>query len=269
MKVGSLFSGAGGLDLAVEMAFPDAETVWFSEYEKHAAEVHEHWWPHAPNLGDVTQVDWTSVEPVQMIHGGFPCQDISHAGKQAGIKEGTRSGLWHRMEDAIGVLRPEFVLLENVGPITSNGGSAVLGGLASMGYDARWGVVRASAAGAPHHRARWFCVAYPHSAGWGEQWRPQPVRTELPSAQCLGQDRRDEWGEHAPWIERWERAFRPAPPHLNDDGNLSARFGEWVMGWPDNHTAPCSSRSHRLKMVGNGVVPHQAVLAMNLLWSSA
>ena len=113
VKLGSLFSGAGGLDLAVEAVF-GATTVWQCEQDKAAAKVLAYHWPNVPNLGDITAVDWNAVEPVDILCGGFPCQDVSAAGKRAGIKDGTRSGLWAVFADAIDALRPSIVIIENV-----------------------------------------------------------------------------------------------------------------------------------------------------------
>ncbi len=113
LKVGSLFSGYGGLDLAVEHVF-GARTIWFSEINEPVARVFSHHWPDAPNLGDITVVDWRTVEPVDILCGGFPCQDVSTVGKMAGLAPGTRSGLWANMADAIDQLRPEWVVIENV-----------------------------------------------------------------------------------------------------------------------------------------------------------
>lgn len=90
LRVGSLFSGYGGLDLPVEQVF-DARTVWFSEIKEHVAHVFSHHWPDAPNLGDITTIDWSAAEPVDVLCGGFPCQDVSTVGKMAGLKPGTRS----------------------------------------------------------------------------------------------------------------------------------------------------------------------------------
>ncbi|WP_417234087.1 DNA cytosine methyltransferase [Arthrobacter sp.] len=112
-RVGSLFSGYGGLDLAVEEVF-DGETAWFSEFSPAPARVFAHHWPGVPNLGDITMIDWNVVEPVDVICGGFPCQDVSTVGKRAGLAPGTRSGLWARMAEAIDVLQPEWVVAENV-----------------------------------------------------------------------------------------------------------------------------------------------------------
>lgn len=113
LRVGSLFSGYGGLDLAVEHVF-DAETIWFSEINQPVARVFAHHWPDAPNLGDITTIDWNDVSPVDILCGGFPCQDVSTVGKQAGLAPGTRSGLWTHMATAIEVLQPEYVVIENV-----------------------------------------------------------------------------------------------------------------------------------------------------------
>lgn len=113
LRVGSLFSGYGGLDLAVEEVF-DARTIWFSEINEPVARVFAHHWPDAPNLGDITAVDWSEVEPVDVLCGGFPCQDVSTVGKRAGLKPGTRSGLWAHMATAIDALQPEWVVIENV-----------------------------------------------------------------------------------------------------------------------------------------------------------
>ncbi|MBM9432495.1 DNA cytosine methyltransferase [Flaviflexus equikiangi] len=100
LKIGSLFSGYGGLDLAVEHAF-NAETVWFSELSQPASRVFAHHWHGVPNLGDITAINWHEVEPVDILIGGFPCQEVSTVGKRAGLAPGTRSGLWAHMAKAI------------------------------------------------------------------------------------------------------------------------------------------------------------------------
>ncbi len=113
LRIGSLFSGYGGLDLAVEHAF-NAQTIWSSEINQPVAELFAHHWPDAPNLGDITAINWTDVPPVDILIGGFPCQDVSTVGKRAGLKPGTRSGLWSHMAQAIDALQPEWVVIENV-----------------------------------------------------------------------------------------------------------------------------------------------------------
>ncbi|WP_435061063.1 DNA cytosine methyltransferase [Amycolatopsis thermoflava] len=119
LRVGSLFSGYGGLDLAVEHAL-DAETIWFSENNPHVAGIFAHHWPDAPNLGDITTIDWRNVPPVDVLCGGFPCQDVSTVGKRAGLAPGTRSGLWSYMAAAIDALQPRLVVIENVRGLLSS-----------------------------------------------------------------------------------------------------------------------------------------------------
>lgn len=113
MRLGSLFSGYGGLDLAVE-AVTGARPAWCCEFDAAPSRILAHHWPDVPNLGDITTVDWGTVEPVDILTGGFPCQDLSHAGKRAGLRPGTRSGLWEHMAYAIDQLRPRLVVAENV-----------------------------------------------------------------------------------------------------------------------------------------------------------
>ncbi|QXQ12918.1 DNA cytosine methyltransferase [Skermania piniformis] len=119
LKIGSLFSGYGGLDLAVEHVF-DAETVWFSELNEPVARVFSRHWPGVPNLGDITAINRHEVEPVDILIGGFPCQDVSTVGKRAGLAPGTRSGLWAHMAEAIDALQPEWVVIENVRGLLSS-----------------------------------------------------------------------------------------------------------------------------------------------------
>lgn len=122
LRLGSLFSGAGGLDLAIEDVF-GAELRWVSDIiarDKHGRQIGDaprilaHRFPNVPNLGDITTIDWAGVEPVDIIAGGSPCQDVSAAGKRAGMTEGTRSNLWVAMRDAIAYLQPAYVIWENV-----------------------------------------------------------------------------------------------------------------------------------------------------------
>lgn len=163
MRYGSLFTGGGGLDLAVQRLFPEAELAWWCENDKAAAEVFSRCeGAFAPNLNDITQVDWNLVTPVELMCGGFPCQDLSIAGRGEGIKKGTRSGLWFNFEEAIGILRPRLVLLENVASIVNRrpGFDVVLAGLTQLGYDCRWLCLRASDVGAAHRRDRWFLAAH-------------------------------------------------------------------------------------------------------------
>ena len=167
LRIGSLCTGYGGLDMAV-MDVLDATVAWHCQYDpddrhQYAARILEHHWPNVPNHGDITAIDWTQVEPIDVLTAGFPCQDLSYAGRGAGIKEGTRSGLWYAVARAVGALRPRLVVLENVRAIVARrpGLDVVLASLAELGFDAEWTCVRASDVGAPHLRERWFLLAWP------------------------------------------------------------------------------------------------------------
>jgi DNA (cytosine-5)-methyltransferase 1 len=205
-RIGSLCTGYGGLDLAVQAVF-GGTVAWHCQYEppdkdgredknQYAAQILTHHWPKIPNHGDLTKVDWDQVEPVDILTAGFPCQDVSLAGLRAGLTDGTRSGLWLHVARAIEALQPRLVVIENVRGLLSAkadsgmepctwclgdaGGEpplralgAVLADLARLGFDAEWAVVRASEVGAPHQRERVFLLAWPaNSDSLGRGSRP-------------------------------------------------------------------------------------------------
>lgn len=158
MPILELCAGYGGLGMAVESLTGD-KVAYVAEVDEAATKILAHRFPDAPNIGDITTYDWTQlVGLVDIITAGFPCQDISNAGRRAGI-HGERSGIWKNVAEAVRVLRPRVVFLENVSAIRRRGLDVVVGDLASLGYDVRWVSVRASAMGAAHHRDRWFCIA--------------------------------------------------------------------------------------------------------------
>lgn len=163
MRVGSLFSGIGGIELGLERA-GGFKTVWFVENDLHAQAVLRKHWPGAEIFSDITTVDFTSVQRIDVLTGGFPCQDISTAGKRAGIT-GSRSSLWKHYLRAISEIRPRIALIENVSALTRRGLDVVLCDLASIGYDAEWYCLPASSVGAPHRRDRIFILAYTNSGG--------------------------------------------------------------------------------------------------------
>lgn len=157
LKVGSLFSGIGGLDLGLERA--GMKIVWHSEIDEYASKVLKKHWPEVPNHGDIKRIDFRNVEPVDVICGGYPCQPFSLAGVRKGTDDPRH--LWPWVRDAISVLRPKFAILENVRGHLSLGGTTVIGELAEIGYNAEWRLVSASGMGAPHRRDRIIIVAYP------------------------------------------------------------------------------------------------------------
>ncbi|MDD7813664.1 DNA cytosine methyltransferase [Mycobacterium sp. CSUR Q5927] len=304
MRIGSLFSGAGGLDLAVEAVF-GGRTAWHSELDPAASKVLAHRWPGVPNLGDITAVDWSAVEPVDVMCGGWPCQPFSLAGKRKGADD--ERALWPDVARAVRMVRPRYVVLENVAAVLGPEFSRVADSLATLGYDVRWTCLRASDVGAPHRRERLF--AYASRDGWYER-RPESTGLLRGSDAAVGgdesvdllptpnasdgtggdqqPDRREghsrqlvdyallhgttQWGKYEPAIRRWESLTRPAPsptePNRNGKPRLSAAFAEWLMGWPAGWvTDPAIgiSRNDQLRICGNGVVPQQAADALHWL----
>ncbi|WP_230846390.1 DNA cytosine methyltransferase [Propionibacterium freudenreichii] len=189
---------------------------WVSDVEPGPCTILDAHHPDIPNLGDVTAIDWKSVEPVDVICGGSPCQDLSMAGRRAGMRPGTRSGLWESMLAAITTIRPRLVVWENVrGALSADAftlrdlepGSGhlgdrpagpslralgrVLGDLASIGYDAEWCCLRASDVGAPHRRERVFVVAHPQGQPWRSDIRECGIAGDPDRAA------RDEWRQPA------------------------------------------------------------------------
>jgi DNA (cytosine-5)-methyltransferase 1 len=165
MTIGSLFSGIGGLELGLERAGL-GPVLWQVEKEPYCREVLSRRWPYAERFDDVQTVGSHNLKRVDIICGGFPCQDISLAGAGAGLS-GKRSGLWSEFARVIRDLRPRYVVVENVAAFLVRGMDVVLGTLASIGYDAEWSTLSACSMGAPHVRRRLFIVAY----AYGEHGR--------------------------------------------------------------------------------------------------
>ncbi|MET7951045.1 DNA (cytosine-5-)-methyltransferase [Micromonospora sp. NPDC005324] len=157
--MGSVCTGYGGLDMAVELVL-GGQLTWYAETDRHAATVCAHHWPDVPNLGDIRAVDWHTVPRVDILTAGFPCQDISNAGKRAGIT-GAHSSLWSAVADAVRALRPPIVFVENVAALLRRGFDVVEADLAALGYDTSWTCLRASDVGAAHRRDRLFLLATP------------------------------------------------------------------------------------------------------------
>jgi DNA (cytosine-5)-methyltransferase 1 len=160
LRLLDLFSGIGGFSYAAERLVGGFKTVQFVEREPFCQKILRKHWPDVPIHDDIR-----TFQPVpgsaDVVCGGFPCQDISTAGKQAGIKEGTRSGLFYELIRIVRVVRPQFVVLENVAAILDNAMlGTVLGELAEAGFDTEWACIPASAVGACHQRDRWWAVAY-------------------------------------------------------------------------------------------------------------
>ena len=157
MRIGSLFSGVGGLELGLEAAGV-GHTVWQVEADEYRRAVLARHWPSAERYPDVRYGDSANLAPVDLICGGFPCQDVSSAGKRAGLG-GARSGLWYEYLRIVSELRPEWVVVENVASGAAAWVDAVLAGLGEQGYACLPIPIAAADVGAPHERARIFVVA--------------------------------------------------------------------------------------------------------------
>lgn len=184
LKLLDLFSGIGGFSLGLERT-GGFETVAFCEIEDYPRKVLAKNWPEVPIYGDIRELTADTLRAdgirIDAICGGFPCQDISTAGKGTGI-EGKRSGLWSEYARLIGELRPQVVFVENVAALLGRGLDKVLGDLAEIGYDAEWHCIRASACGAWHHRDRLWIVAYATSERCGEAGQHSQQSEEWPAS---------------------------------------------------------------------------------------
>ena len=282
MRIGSLCTGYGGLDLAAE-AFFDAETIWCAEFDKYASQVIEQRFG-IPNYGDIKTIKWEELPQIDILTAGYPCQPFSHAGERKGSDDPRH--IWPNIAEAISILEPRWVILENVRGHLTLGFREVLAQLTSMGYDVKWGIVRASDVGAPHKRERLFIIANTNSHACSESRRTigSVYRT---ARKILNWSNRDERGsgspitgnsnnEHQPhdrqmqklgrrFATRREMSMQTAPNTLVD-GKLNAKFVEYMMGLPNGWVTDCGlSNAQTLKMLGNGVVPQQAYLALELL----
>lgn len=300
MKIGSLCSGYGGLDMAVEAYF-NAETVWMCDNDKYASIVIKERWG-LPNLGNLKEVDWTTIEPIDILTAGYPCQPFSNAGLRKGAND--ERHIWPNIKEIISQLQPNSVILENVRGHLTLGFKEVLKDLTEIGYDAKWSIVRASDVGAPHRRERLFVIAQPaNSDSFGsdirrqdEKWnkgesqfelsqcsktiahtnceRLQRARNEAndPSNGSITNADRDEQQRDRPtqrlgsrFNSQSEMRLQRTPNPL-DLGKLSAKFVEYLMGLPVGWVTDLDiSRSQQLKILGNGVVPQQAYKAIEQL----
>jgi DNA (cytosine-5)-methyltransferase 1 len=308
IRIGSLFSGYGGLDLAVQSVL-GGEIAWHSDIDPAASTILAARFPESPNIGDLTRyggcgcdatVPWNHLPPVDVLTGGYPCQPFSSAGLRKGTDD--ERHLWPHVLCAIRELEPKLVVLENVRGHLTLGFADVLADLAQLGWFARWGIVRASDAGAPHQRARLFIVAYPAHLGhqWigqarrrrpgptdsgddaahpnsnGSRWMPTGLHAGQPQ-QATTRNSQMAWGIYGPAIARWEtvtgrQAPMPTAPGRDGTPRLSAQFTEWMMGLPDGWvTDPALglSRNQQIRALGNGVVPQQAALALDVLLQGA
>lgn len=219
---GSLFAGIGGFDLGFERA--GMKCMWQCENNPFCLKILKKHWPNVQRFDDIKKL--RNPPYVDVICGGFPCQDISNAGKRKGIK-GERSGLWSEMLRIICEVRPKYIVVENVAALINRGLSTVLGELAESGYDAEWQVLSASAFGAPHLRERVFIIAYPSSINGREE--TNVADTKSIHAQGFDNRQREKESRRSNW---W---------------SIEPSVGRVANGIP--------RRVDRLKALGNAVVP--------------
>ena len=232
MKVLDLFAGIGGFSLGLEAA--GMETVAFCEFDKHAQKVLKKNWPEIPIYDDVRELTndrliADGITGIDVITGGFPCQDISVAGNQAGLGEETRSGLWSECARLLRDIRPKYAIFENVTALLNGAGGdwfkRVLFDISEVGYDAEWHCIPASYVGACHNRDRVWIITYPNSEYGSTSAQDQVVGQRSIS-------------------RKLERGF----PYLqNRPGVGEAMYCRDDDGFPGT--------PHRLKQLGNAVVP--------------
>lgn len=260
MRVLDLFSGIGGFSLGLERA--GMETAAFCEFDEKARAVLTKHWPDVPIFNDVCELSGNMVSDIDVICGGFPCQDVSHAGKREGL-DGDRSGLWGEYARLIGEIRPRYALIENVSALLVRGLDRVLCDLAALGYDAEWHCIRASNIGANHQRDRVWILAYPADREWFDEVRG-------PISERVGRITRGEPGDCAAGLNpTFSENELP-----NADSQGLQRRGQAILqkrhiaegysrssGWWKTEPAICRvddgvpRSSHRLKQLGNAVVP--------------
>lgn len=274
LKVLDLFSGIGGFSLGLERT-GGYETKAFCEIDPFCRRVLAKHWPNVRQYEDVRTLTADALArdgiAVDVICGGFPCQDISFAGRGEGI-EGERSGLWTEYARIIGELRPQFVIVENVAALLSRGLDVVLGHLAALGFDAEWHCIPASAVGAPHRRDRVWIIAYPNGEGHGDYNRSGKNTGPEECGQGKRHQRERLWhvsrgggekvahpqrsgqprsrqsiipGRSSPLIDR--QTIDAFTGGIGELWSTEPNVGRVANGVPD--------RAHRLSALGNAVVP--------------
>lgn len=274
----SLFAGIGGLSLGLKMADSRIRTVAYCEIDRYCqgvllSRMSEGKLDNAPIWDDIRTLKGEFIkERIDIISGGFPCQDLSVAGKRAGIIEGNRSGLWFEYLRLICEIRPRFVFVENVSGLLMGGLGIVLGNLAKAGYNAKWLSIRASDVGANHHRLRVFLLAYTESTGTrgkrgiysSRKASPDSLRTcfrdeleyssqDFPDSSCSNEEN---------LFKEWRPQIQPRRSYSRGNDNSRNWEVEPDVGRVAHGVAYAMER---LKSLGNGVVPQQAAKAWEIL----
>lgn len=245
LTVGSLFTGIGGIDLGLERA--GMEIKWQVENDEFCIQVLEEHWPTVQRFADVRALSGSSLETVDVICGGFPCQPVSTAGKRAA--QADPRWLWPEFARLVDEVRPEYVIVENVPGLYSAGGAEVITDLAALGFDAEWHNLLASAFGAPHQRERFVLVGYANEQGLERRGSKRRLRESGIKGQPGGPSTNavadpDNLGRHGG--TRWSARGWEQPTH-SDWWTVEPGMGRVADGVP--------KRVDRLKGLGNSVVP--------------
>ena len=285
MKILDTFAGIGGFSYAAEKLIGGFETTQFIEIDPFCQKVLKKHWPHVPIHDDIRTF---TAKPLQydVITGGFPCQDISVAGLQKGITEETRSGLFFELMRVIRMVRPQYVVLENVAAILNRGLDIVLKELSEAGYDAEWSVIPASSVGACHQRSRWWLVAYSNDNGLpsteecrlydkasdrtqeGQNQSCQSERSSEPSSSRAIQSSTEFTNSYSKGMERRkftinEKLQKTGFTWQSNTPHLSPEWRKYV-----SKSVLCRgddglrNRVDRLRSLGNSVVPQCAAIPL-------
>lgn len=294
MKIGSLFTGIGGLELGVSDTVTSIvpygnEIEWIAETDENALKILEHstLFHGVPNLGDVTKINWTTVPDVDCITGGTPGQDFSHLGTSKGL-DGEKSSLLLTFIEAVKAKKPYYVLWENVtGALSKGAYDVLLNALNEADYSTSSVIIPASRLGMPHKRSR-ILVFAERTERWATPFNdqlvevrpytrlrclPTPNRSSMDGRKSPGYSKRPSFYDLKQWnedevrasygaaIERWEGILgRKAPQLAKPKGTLNVEFVEWMMGFPKGWVTDVDdvSRTAKLAALGNACTPQQA-----------
>ena len=282
LKILDTFAGIGGFSYAAHELVGGFETTQFVEIDPFCQKVLKKHFPKVPCHDDIKTF---TAYPGQfdVITGGFPCQDISVAGRREGITNQSRSGLFYELIRVIRLVRPKFVVMENVAAILNNGLDIVLGELSEAGYDAEWSIISASSLGAAHRRSRWWCVAYTNNYGSSPS-SINEINDETDSSSQKGQNQVSQSsGSSESSDSRVIRSFEGNVTDSNSEGLQRKILSKMESGiWSAKHTRRLdpnwrsyvskpilprgsyglSNRVDRTKALGNSIVPAVAAIPL-------
>ena len=282
LKILDTFAGIGGFSYAAHELVGGFETTQFVEIDPFCQKVLKKHFPKVPCHDDIKTF---TAYPGQydVITGGFPCQDISVAGRREGITNQSRSGLFYELIRVIRLVRPKFVVMENVAAILNNGLDIVLGELSEAGYDAEWAIISASSLGAAHRRSRWWCVAYTNNYGSSPS-SINEINDETDSSSQKGQNQVSQSsGSSKSSDNRVIRSFEGNVTDSNSEGLQRKILSKMESGiWSAKHTRRLdpnwrsyvskpilprgsyglSNRVDRTRALGNSIVPAVAAIPL-------